>query len=252
MRRVPSPPWSTPSPSCRTTTARRLYVSDQTPELGETVRVRVRVPRAFGTMRIVRTRSNPDREPSFSDAVVVHETPDRGLVGGGDSAREPGARLPLPDGGRRRRDLVAHLGGAVAHRDPRHRRLPAGELRPAAGLGRRVGDVPGVSRPVRALGRGRPPAGAAVGHAGRLGRPRHPCRAGNRRAVLRRRPAGRDRSPRSPGRARREPALPDPGLPGRVEPPLQRDLVRPGRPAARRRLGARRPGRGGACARASG
>src|SRR3954470_3012198 len=52
-----------------------LYVSDQTPELGETVRVRVRVPRAFGTMRIVRTRSNPDREPSFSDAVVVHETP---------------------------------------------------------------------------------------------------------------------------------------------------------------------------------
>ena len=30
-----------------------LYVSDQTPELGETVRVRVRVPRAFGAMRIV-------------------------------------------------------------------------------------------------------------------------------------------------------------------------------------------------------
>jgi len=52
-----------------------LYVSDQTPELGETVRVRVRVPRAFGTMRIVRTRSNPDREPAFDDAVVVHETP---------------------------------------------------------------------------------------------------------------------------------------------------------------------------------
>ena len=52
-----------------------LYVSDQTPELGETVRVRVMVPRVFGTMRIVRTRSNPDREPSFSDAVVVHETP---------------------------------------------------------------------------------------------------------------------------------------------------------------------------------
>ena len=52
-----------------------LYVSDQTPELGETVRVRVMVPRVFGTMRIVRTRSNPDREPSFSDAVVAHETP---------------------------------------------------------------------------------------------------------------------------------------------------------------------------------
>ena len=52
-----------------------LYVSDQAPEHGETVRVRVRVPRVFGTMRIVRTRSNPDREPAFSDAVVVHETP---------------------------------------------------------------------------------------------------------------------------------------------------------------------------------
>ena len=51
-----------------------LYVSEQTPELGDTVRVRVRVPRTFGTMRVVRTRSNPDREPAFSDAVVVHET----------------------------------------------------------------------------------------------------------------------------------------------------------------------------------
>ena len=38
--------------------------------------MRVRVPRAFGAMRVVRTRSNPDREPSFSDAVVVHETDD--------------------------------------------------------------------------------------------------------------------------------------------------------------------------------
>ena len=52
-----------------------LYVSDQTPELSEMVGVRVRVPRAFGAVRIVRTRSNPDREPAFSDAVVVHETP---------------------------------------------------------------------------------------------------------------------------------------------------------------------------------
>ncbi|MEO7722266.1 MAG: glycoside hydrolase family 13 protein [Pseudolysinimonas sp.] len=51
-----------------------LYVSEQSPELGQSVRVRVRVPRVFGTMRIVRTRSNPDREPSFSDARIVHET----------------------------------------------------------------------------------------------------------------------------------------------------------------------------------
>ena len=52
-----------------------LYVSDESPRLGQTVRVRVRVPRAFGAMRIVRTRSNPDREPRYSDAVVVTETP---------------------------------------------------------------------------------------------------------------------------------------------------------------------------------
>ncbi|MFC5502597.1 glycoside hydrolase family 13 protein [Lysinimonas soli] len=52
-----------------------LYVSGEAPRLGDTVRVRVRVPRAFGGMRIVRTRSNPDREPRYSDAVVVAETP---------------------------------------------------------------------------------------------------------------------------------------------------------------------------------
>lgn len=52
-----------------------LYVSTQTPSLGERVGVRVRVPREWGEMRIVRTRSNPDREPRFDDAVVVHEDP---------------------------------------------------------------------------------------------------------------------------------------------------------------------------------
>jgi alpha-glucosidase len=53
-----------------------LYVSEQAPQLGMTVKVRVRVPRAFGTMVVVRTRSNPDREPRFNDAEVVFETPD--------------------------------------------------------------------------------------------------------------------------------------------------------------------------------
>ncbi|MGN6325622.1 glycoside hydrolase family 13 protein [Pseudolysinimonas sp.] len=50
-----------------------LYVSTQTPSLGDTVRVRVRVPRIWGDAVVVRTRSNPDREPRFDDAVVVHE-----------------------------------------------------------------------------------------------------------------------------------------------------------------------------------
>ncbi len=46
-----------------------LYVSTQTPALGEVVRVRLRVPDAFGPVSWVGTRSNPDREPRFSEAV---------------------------------------------------------------------------------------------------------------------------------------------------------------------------------------
>jgi alpha-glucosidase len=53
-----------------------LYVSNQSPTLGDAVRVRVRVPRSFGVLRSVRTRSNPDREPHYAIAEVVHETPD--------------------------------------------------------------------------------------------------------------------------------------------------------------------------------
>jgi alpha-glucosidase len=51
-----------------------LYVSTPEPRLGDTVRVRIRVPRAFGDALSVRTRSNPDREPRFSAAEVCHET----------------------------------------------------------------------------------------------------------------------------------------------------------------------------------
>src|SRR4051794_8008604 len=53
-----------------------LYVSNQSPELGDAVRVRVRVPRSFGSLASVRTRSNPDREPHYAIAEVVHETPE--------------------------------------------------------------------------------------------------------------------------------------------------------------------------------
>ncbi|MGN6206609.1 alpha-amylase family glycosyl hydrolase, partial [Humibacter sp.] len=52
-----------------------LYVSDQAPRLGDTVRVRVRIPRSFGPVRAVRTRSNPDHEPRFADASSVGSTP---------------------------------------------------------------------------------------------------------------------------------------------------------------------------------
>ncbi|WP_448002664.1 glycoside hydrolase family 13 protein [Agromyces bauzanensis] len=48
-----------------------LHVSTQAPALGETVRVRLRVPEAFGALAWVGTRSNPNREPRFSEASVV-------------------------------------------------------------------------------------------------------------------------------------------------------------------------------------
>ncbi len=50
-----------------------LHVSTQEPRLGEPVSVRLRVPRAFGPLRQVRVRSNPDREPAYAEARVVHE-----------------------------------------------------------------------------------------------------------------------------------------------------------------------------------
>jgi len=45
-----------------------LYVSNSAPELGEVVTVRLRVPQGFGPLRAVRTRSNPDHEPAWTDA----------------------------------------------------------------------------------------------------------------------------------------------------------------------------------------
>ncbi|WP_240034870.1 glycoside hydrolase family 13 protein [Glaciihabitans arcticus] len=49
-------------------------MSTQTPELGDVVRVRVRVPSDFGPVHSIRTRSNPDHEPHFTDATLVAST----------------------------------------------------------------------------------------------------------------------------------------------------------------------------------
>ena len=48
-----------------------LYVSDAAPALGDVVQVRVRIPQSYGPLTHVRTRSNPDHEPRFSDAVKI-------------------------------------------------------------------------------------------------------------------------------------------------------------------------------------
>ncbi|TFC77421.1 glycoside hydrolase family 13 protein [Cryobacterium cheniae] len=48
-----------------------LYVSDQAPRPGDTVRVRVRVPEAWGAVASVHVRSTPDREPRFRLAQLL-------------------------------------------------------------------------------------------------------------------------------------------------------------------------------------
>jgi len=48
-----------------------LYVSNLAPALGDVVTVRVRVPAGYGPLAAVRTRSNPDHEPEWTDAVPI-------------------------------------------------------------------------------------------------------------------------------------------------------------------------------------
>lgn len=51
-----------------------LYVSDLAPSLGDVVRVRLRVPVGYGPLAAVRTRSNPDHEPEWTDAALLGES----------------------------------------------------------------------------------------------------------------------------------------------------------------------------------
>lgn len=53
-----------------------LYVSTQEPALGDAVRVRLRVPHRYGHVAGVKTRSNPNHEPRFTPAVIVHHDDD--------------------------------------------------------------------------------------------------------------------------------------------------------------------------------
>ncbi len=51
-----------------------LYVSDLAPSLGDIITVRLRVPVGYGPLAAVRTRSNPDHEPEWTDAVRLGTT----------------------------------------------------------------------------------------------------------------------------------------------------------------------------------
>ncbi|MBY6061520.1 glycoside hydrolase family 13 protein [Microbacterium esteraromaticum] len=48
-----------------------LHVSNDAPALGDVVTVRLRVPAGYGPLRAVRTRSNPDHEPEWTDAELI-------------------------------------------------------------------------------------------------------------------------------------------------------------------------------------
>ncbi|MCC2031277.1 glycoside hydrolase family 13 protein [Microbacterium allomyrinae] len=48
-----------------------LYVSNHSPSLGDVVAVRLRVPSGYGSLAAVRTRSNPDHEPEWTDATPI-------------------------------------------------------------------------------------------------------------------------------------------------------------------------------------
>jgi alpha-glucosidase len=49
-----------------------LYVSNSAPALGDRVAVRVRVPQAGPAVAAVRVRSNPDHEPVYAEASLIH------------------------------------------------------------------------------------------------------------------------------------------------------------------------------------
>ena len=129
-----------------------LDVSTQAPALGETVRVRLRVPDTFGPLEWVGTRSNPNREPRFCEAVRRRGRRRLAVVGGARRGREPGARLPVAARRRGRPAALAEPARALAGRDARPRRLQARRARARARVGGGERVVPGVPRPVREVG----------------------------------------------------------------------------------------------------
>ncbi|MGW8483259.1 glycoside hydrolase family 13 protein [Microbacterium sp. NPDC055903] len=81
-----------------------LHVSNLAPSLGETVHVRLRVPDGYGPLNAVRTRSNPDHEPEWTDAVRI------GSAGGWDWWEAP-VTVRNPRHGYR--FVLVHADGAV-------------------------------------------------------------------------------------------------------------------------------------------
>ena len=190
-----------------------LHVSTQAPALGEVVRVRLRVPDSFGPLRWVGTRSNPNREPRFDEAVRL-PAPEGGEADGWQWW-EAAVEVENPVHGYRwllvgedgRQHWLNQVGlSTVEVRDHDDFRLvahaPAPEWAASSVLYQVFPDRFARSDAAD------PPPDARLGDPRRVDRPGRPRAAGPLGAVLRRRPRRGARAPRPPRGARHQPALP--------------------------------------------
>ena len=196
-----------PCSTSRTTTAPRSTSPTRRPRLGDVVTVRVRTS-AADPVDAVWLRTTYDAEPIYHPMTAEHRRRHH-LVGGRAAGAQPGDPLPLPARrtGRTGSATVAHRRRPRSTTTPRTRstsRLSAYAAAP--GLGPRRRRLPGLPRPLRALGGGRRAPDPGVGGRRPAGttrssssaRPAHPA------PVLRRRPRRHHRAPR-PRRARSAP-----------------------------------------------
>ena len=195
-----------------------LYVSNSAPALGESVRVRVRVP---GGLRAAARACARARTPTTSrtgrDRRRIGTRPTAGTGGRPtSSSSNPRARLPLAAPARGRPRRVAEPAAGLAHdRDaatPRTSRSSPIAPPPAWLLDAVMYQVfpDRFARSAAADDRATP----AWAMPAAWDDPVDAVMPGALAAVLRRRPRRRHRAARPPRLARRRPALPDAGLPG--------------------------------------
>ncbi len=219
-----------------------LHVSDESPRLGDVVTVRVRTS-AADPVDAVWLRTTYDAEPVFHPMTASTD---------GDTTWWSG-ELPVHNPVTHYRFLLVRTGDGQDEQEWLTAAGPVGIDVPdatdhvisayaAAPDWGRDGVVYQVfpDRFARSAAADERPT-PAVGDRGRLGRRGHlrAARPAHPAPALRRRPRRHHRAPRPRRGGGRRHRLHDPGLPRREQPPLQRDHLRPGRPAARRRRGLR-------------
>ena len=219
----------------RTTTAPTSTSRERPTDLGgDAVAARARPERRRRRACSFAARSTASRGRSRRSS-TSSRTARRG--GARPARRDAGRSLPLAPRRRRHRLRLARRPRGLGHRGLGRRRLRVPARSGRARLARVVGRLRDLPRPLRVERRG-VRRRRDVGGAARLG----PAAGGPRQEhvarVVRRRPARASSSTSTTSRARRERHLHDAVLPGRQHAPLRRVVVRPRRPAARRRRGA--------------